>query len=409
MSNRHNMPQSQYIAPTTIWNRVFFGVFFANMTFNFAMMMCNTLISVYADALGCTARQVGVLSSIYALTALAFRFVAGPSLIAFNRKLILTGSCLFMATAYIGFSISGSFVWLLVFRLVQGIGNAFGNVCCLAMVSDTLPKEKMNAGLGYYACAQIIAQAIGPAAGLQMVEWMGYRVTYWIGALLMLSAILLISFVKLPPMQYQKFSLDLRNSLAKEAALPALVTFFITTSFMTINSFLAVYAEKIDVSGIGLYFTVYAIAVVATRPLVGNLMDRFGFSKIGAIAAVFAALTMLFIGFSHALWMFLGAAVVASLGFGAIQPALQTLCIKTVSNERRGAASATYFIAFDLATLIGPTVAGTVADDLGYGAIWPAMTLPVLVGLALVIVFKKQITEQETAFSGRSQSVLPKE
>ena len=145
---------------------MFLSVFFANMAFNLGQQMSNSLLSVYAAELGASKTQIGVLMSMFAMTALAFRFVAGPAMDSLNRKYLLIGSCTIMATAYVGFSVSEGIGALQGFRLLQGIGNAFGNVCCLAIASETLPKNKFNAGIGFYSCAQVIAQSIGPAVGL---------------------------------------------------------------------------------------------------------------------------------------------------------------------------------------------------------------------------------------------------
>ncbi len=386
--------------PTTIWNKVFLSVFFANIAYGISQFSSNSMLSVYADSLGAPASQIGILMSMFALTALIFRFVAGPAMDAFNRKYLLIFSMAIMATAYIGFSFSRNISSLLVFRLFQGIGNAFGYACCLAIVADALPKDQFNTGIGYFSVAQAISQAIGPSVGLQLVSRFGYSNTYLINAGMMGFAIFSAFVIKLPPRKPKAFNLNLSNIIAKEALVPSAVTFFVAMGFTTINALLIVSAKKQGVTdGIGLFFTVYALTMLATRPIIGKLTDRFGFVKVGIPAIFMTALSFIIISQSHVLWMFLLAAFVSSFGYGAAQPTLQSLAMKSVPADRRGSASSTNYIGMDSATLIGPTVAGFVAQKFGYTPMWIIMTIPFAIGILFVFSFRSNIKDIEKKFS----------
>ena len=386
--------------PEKIWNSMFVSVFFANMAFGMGQMMSNSLLSVYADYLGAPASQIGILMGMFALTALMFRFVAGPALDSFNRKYLLMGSITVMAVAYVGYSISDSMGMLMVFRLLQGIGIAFGNVCCFAIVADALPPEKFNTGMGYYSIAQIISQAIGPTVGLQLVSWFGYQTTYVINAGVMVIALLIATTIRIPARPHKQFKMKLHNIIAKEALAPTAITFFIAMGFTTITALLLVSAKKQGVTeGIGLFFTFSALTMLVSRPLVGKLTDKYGFVKVAVPSILITALSFVIISQADTLWMYLAAAVVNSCGYGAVQPALQSLVMKSVPPDRRGSASSTNFIGMDSATLIGPTVAGVVAEIFGYSAMWLVMVIPLLIGTALVLIFRRNINHIEDSFS----------
>jgi MFS family permease len=170
--------------------------------------------------------------------------------------------------------------------------------------------------------------------------------------------------------------------------------------FTTINALLIVSAKKQGVTdGIGLFFTVYALTMLATRPIIGKLTDRFGFVKVGIPAIFMTALSFIIISQSHVLWMFLLAAFVSSFGYGAAQPTLQSLAMKSVPADRRGSASSTNYIGMDSATLIGPTVAGFVAQKFGYTPMWIIMTIPFAIGILFVFSFRSNIKDIEKKFS----------
>lgn len=410
------MRQSEFAAvqewkqPRTIWNGMFLSLFFINLSLNMGQQMSNSLLSLYANSIGAPADQIGQLMSMFAVTALIFRFVSGPAMNAFNRKKLVAMAMGFMATAYIGFAnalhIAGflgveSINVLKAFRLVQGVGNAFGNACCLAMVPDTLPKDKFSSGMGYYACAQVVAQAIAPTVGVFLRDSFGYNATYTIIFVLAVCAILLSVIVRVAPQKKAPFKLNLNNMIAKEALVPAGITFFINMGFTSISSFLLVYAEERGILGGSWFFTVYAVTLLMTRPMVGRLTEKYGFVKVGIPSVFMTACSLVLIGFSTNTMMLMVAAFVNAFGFGAVQPMLQSLCMKSVSPERRGSAAGTNYIAMDSATLIGPTVCGIVAEWMGYTPVmWLVMTIPILVSMLSIFLFRGSIKRIETDFQG---------
>lgn len=410
MANSTLVGTQNWEPPKTIWNKMFLSIFFANMALNMGQQMSNSLLSLYANSLGTPADQIGQLMSMFAVTALIFRFISGPAMNAFNRKKLVAMAMGFMATAYLGFSFSPDIaaaigvepvVVLKAFRLLQGIGNAFGNSCCLTIVSDTLPKDKFTTGMGYYACAQVIAQSIGPTVGVFMRDIFGYNTTYIITFCVMCLAVLVSTQVRLAPRERKPFSMDLNNIIAKEALVPAAITFLIHTGFTAINSFLLVYSEERGIAGGSFFFTVYALTLLVTRPAVGKLTDRFGFIKVAIPAALMTAASLAMIGFSTNTFMLLLAAFINAFGYGAIQPMLQSLCMKSVTPDRRGSASSTNYIGMDISMLLGPSLCGMVADVMGYTpAMWLAMTVPVFMGMACILIFHKNIQNIERSFQG---------
>lgn len=396
--------------PEKLWNAMFISVFISSALFNLSGQMSNSLLSLYAKSTGAPADQIGQLMSMFALTALIFRFIAGPAMNAYNRKKLLQMAMCLFGTAYFGFSFSPKIaeitginviIVMKVFRLIQGIGNAFGNACMLTIVSDCIPKKSFSSGMGIYALAQAIGQAIGPTVGVAIRDAVGYNTTYIItGCMMVLSAVMVGIIVHTPNRASGKFVLNLDNMVAKEALIPAGICFLVNIGFTTINSFFLVYAEERGIANASLYFTVNALALMATRPMIGKINDAKGFVFIAIPGLLLTALSFVLIGNATQLWHLLVVAVINSLGYGAVQPSLQGLTMKCVPPERRGSASSTNFIAMDAATLIGPMIAGIVAKALGYvPAMWYAMAVPVLIGVVFTFVFRKYLNQVEDNFA----------
>ncbi len=362
---------------------------------NFVMMlgqnMTNTLTPKYADYLGANAVMVGMVTSIFALSSLFIKPFSGQMIDSFNRKKILFYSIIVIAIAFTGYGLSTSIIMLLFFRLLHGCGLAFTVIGCLTMVSDTLPKEKLTSGIAYYTVSGAIAQAIGPSFGLYLYDIVGYQYTFFISVIIMcLSAVITLS-LNYPNQKGQPFHLSLNNIYAKEAVLPAIIMFFLASVYITISSYLVLFAESMHVKNIALFFTVNAIALLFTRPLIGRLSDKIGTLKTLPIAIVAFALSMIMISFSTNTFMFIIASIINAFGYGACQPLIQSLCIKSVTPDRRGAASATSYYGTDFGYLFGPIIAGNLVEYFGYAGMFRTMPIMLVFALIILYVFKNKI------------------
>lgn len=382
----------------SIWNKVYFCVFCANILLFLGMQMVNTLVSKYADALGAAPSVVGVVSSLFALTALLFKIVSGPAIDAFNRKYILMSAIGVLTLSFIGFSFSKNVEMLFGFRLLQGCGQAFTATCCLALAADSLPADRFGVGIGTFTLAQAACQAVGPTIGLTLAEHLGYHIAFAVAAACTLCSIVVAACIKTPERKRGKFHISLGSIVAKEAFFPAVLLFLLQFTFCNINAFLVIFAEKRQVSNIGLFFTVYAVTMLFAPTTIGKLADRWGTIRALLPAMICFALSFLLISYSDALILFLFSAVVSAFGYGAAQPAVQALCMKCVPEARRGAASSTSYIGQDLGNLAGPIVAGWIIEWAGYETMWRVMILPVAVAFVLTIINRKKILYIEHAF-----------
>ena len=400
-SNTTQTPSAAQSA-STIWSRGFISIFLASMALNLGMFMSNSLLSIYASSLGASAQTIGMVMSTFAVSSIAFRMISAPIMDTYNRKFIVTFASVMLSCAFFGFSMAENISTLLIFRLLQGAGMAFGNACCLAIVAEMLPKDKYASGIGYFSLAQVVCQAIGPTVGLKLVDWMGFKITYTCTACVMLVAALLALQIKLDFKQTKKLTLKFDNIIAKEALLPSSILCLLGSGATAINSFLILYAKNQGVtSDIGLYFTVTAVTMLVTRPMIGKLTDKYGLTKV-AIPALFCNVISFYtISFSTSLIGFLLAGFISAFGYGACQPAMQALTMKAVSSERRGAASSTNYIGMDIGSMIGPTIGGFVAQTFGYALMWRVMACSFLLGILLMFIFRSTITSIEEDFAAR--------
>ena len=385
--------------PVKIWNAAFINLFFVNLVFNMGQNMTNALLPVYAKSLGASESSIGFLTSSFAISAVIFHIVASPIMDTYNKRNVIAFASFVEAIAFVGFATSKSMPALIGFRLVMGCGMGFGNVCCLAAVSELIPKNKYGAGVGYFSVAVVISQAIGPSFGLWLRDVGGYHTTFFVTAGFMLLSVLLASMLRLNYKRVKKLSLLPKNAIAREALIPASMLLIVTAANGVGNSFLIIYATSRGVANIGIYYTVTALVALCARPLIGRLIDKHGATKIIIPASCSFAFSCIIISFSSSLWHFLIAAFFNALGSSTCQPAFQTLSMKAVSSDRRGAASSTSYVGMDIGGLVGPMIGGYTAQNFGYNMMYRVQAIPYLICMTVVIMSRKWIKKTEAGFT----------
>jgi len=404
----------------SIWSKDFISIFILNFVMSMGQFMMSTLIPKYAYHLGAVATVVGVVSGIFAVTALVLRPVAGPAMDYFKKNRLLTMAIGLITFAFVLYGFSKSIPMLIAARLIHGIAMSVSAPLCLALVSNIVPYEKMASGLGIYALGAAISTAVGPTIGLKLVNTIGYNATFFICAgLLLLAFILSFQLKSDTPDRSERFKISLNKIIAPEVLLPTLVIFFLSFAQSGINSFIAIFGELSGVKEIGLFFTTSAVCMIFIRPISGKIADQYGHDKSVIPGLLLFIAALILISFSGSLPMFILAGAITAFGYGSSQPIIQTMIMQLVPKERRGAAGNTNFIGIDCAFLIGPTVAGFVITSienstgnevLGFSSMFRLMVIPVIIAMVIFWLCRKKLiakikTQKKIDLTGESSPV----
>lgn len=364
--------------------------------------MMHTLVPLYAYNLGATAQMVGVVAGAFAITALAARPFAGPAFDSFSKKRILLVSQIVIIIATFGYSISTTVPVLIGVRLLHGLGMAIGGPICMTLAAEALPSDKMNSGISIFTLSFAVAQCIGPFFGLWLSDTIGFQWTFRVTALFMIVALGLALSLKEKPAKRKPYELKLNRMVAKNALTPASLACLLSMSFSVIGSFIVIYGQLRGVNNIGLYFTVYAALLLLTRPASGKLSDKLGSLKIIPFGLVFFAAALIIISRSATFPMFILAAVVGACGFGVVMPLLQSMALSSVPASERGAASNTNYIGLDVGNLVGPAIAGSVANHLmatgmsevvSYSWMFVIFVIPIALSFVILLLTKKTVAK----------------
>lgn len=384
---------------SSIWNPAFISACAIGMLLNISKQMSNSIISVYVNTLVDSAAIVGLVASAFSVSAIVFKLFSGAALDTFNRRNILSISMVALSIAFLGYGLSKTVSTVVVFRFLQGAAQAFTATCLLTMVADALPADKFSSGIGVFTLVEGISSAIGPTLGLKCVGYIGYNNTFILCSAIMLASAFSALLYRMPFERKNKFRITIDKIFSPKCLLFAVILFAFNFTNCVVHSFLVIFSGLQNVTGnIGLYFTLNALALMVTRPLMGKLTDKFGIVKVAIPGMCAFIASFWIISYAGNLATFLMASIVSAFGFGACQPAIQALCMKCVPKEERGVASNTCYIAQDFGNLLGPVASGLIVESFGYGNMWRIMTIPIVIGVIYTFAIRKKIGEVERKF-----------
>lgn len=389
---------NERIQRTTIWNKGYTCAFLANLLLCFSQNIVNTLISTYAAYLGAGAVLVGTISGLYFGVAFAARPISGPAITILDKKKIMLATYALGVVTNIAYAFAGSVPLFIAARVLHGLQFAFVGSLNLTIASDSLPKEKLGSGIGVFGIGGALAMSVGPSLGIAIrdfcsVRWGvggGYAAVFLAAALFMLLALVPCILMPLPKQSAaarKALGAWYKNIISKETILPSILLCLVSVSSILTSTYMVPYAETLGIPNIGLFFTVYAVVLLAARPLFGRLSDHVGMEKVMVPSLVVFAASYVVIALGRSMPVLLLGAVLSALGYGALNPSIQTLCIRTVEPARRGVASNTQYFGMDLGYFLGPTLGGMIYAAGSY----PSMFLiggvaPLAAGLALFLV-----------------------
>lgn len=381
----------------TLLTKDFILIIIINLLIFFGFQMFMPTFPVYIKKLGGGDSMVGLVVGIFTISSLAARLLSGMALDRIGRRVVFLAGLGVFILAVLSYNWLPTIGLILAFRLIHGFGWGASSTASSTIASDIIPKERFGEGMGYFSLASSLPMAIAPAVGLFVVSNFSFTALFFVSAGLAALGFLLAFALKYHKVDMQERPKTKAAFFEKSSVRPTIIIFLVTITYGSIGSFLPLYAAQKGIQNIGLFFTVYALSLLVSRPVFGRIADKLGHNFAVIPGLICVLITMVLLAQASAMPMFLIAAFVYGIGFGAVVSSLQAMAVANTPPYRRGAANATFFTGFDSGIGLGAILCGSVATAVGYSRMYLWAVVPAL--LAFILYF---------AFTNNKKSVISK-
>ena len=187
-------------------------IFAVSMTFIDQTIVSIAVPKIQSElGLSSTGVQWAVNAYLLSLAAL-FAFGGRLADTLGHRKMVTLGVIVFaLASALCGLTPKGSIAeaWIVIFRVVQGVGGAIMFPAALAIVVQTFELRQRGRALALFFGIAGGLTAIGPLLGGYLTEWT-WRGIFWVNIPVALIALALI-FISKPVTEYKAAPMDYRG------------------------------------------------------------------------------------------------------------------------------------------------------------------------------------------------------
>lgn len=305
---------------------------------------------------------------------------------------------MFAAVFIIGLMGLSTNVWhLVILRFMQGLFT--GTITASsAFVAVNTPNDRLSYALGFLSSSTFVGYSLGPLFGGLVAEHFGYRVSFFVGSVLMLIGFMVVTiFLKgEKKVQSRKTSVIQGSSKYKElfaiGILMLLLMLFFQRVIRTLFSpFLPLYIQELlntsqgaaSITGTlnGVIGAVTAVSAIA----ISKLSEKY--NKIWMIRTLLliAFVDVLILNFSKGMWPFMILYTLLFFIIGGIEPLLTSQTAEMTSPDKRGTLFGIQGLVGSLGWMVSPAVGTYFSIKFGIKSIFWILLL--FIGLNAITSF----------------------
>lgn len=391
----------------TLWNRNYIIILIVNCFISISFFIVNPTFPVYAKSLINDLSIVGLLSSVFLISATLIRPYSGHITDIYEKQKIFMGGLFLLCISFLGYILLKSVLEIIIVRLFHGIGMALTTTAFGALASENIPDSRMGEGMGYYGLGMVFGMSIGPSIGLYLLNSFSAQAAFGVAAGFLILGAILFFLIYRKPNHINKDLQGLRKpgkkgaffNIEKTAILSASLVFFIGIVVSSITTYLVLYSNERGISNIGYFFTIQSVAVLISRLISGRLADKSGYAIVIVPSIVCLGLSMLLLYFASTPVVFMLTAFLYGLGYGTLTSSCQALSVAKANPERRGLAISTYYLGMDAGNGIGMIINGIISKAFGYAEMYLLCIIPLIIGLAIFFIWGTSTTNNK-AYEG---------
>lgn len=393
-----------------LWTRNFILIMIVSLFSGFLVNFFTNTMPVYAEEMTHTAVYAGLVTTTYTVAALATRPLVGVACEKMDSKKLIICGLILMTISCFGYMFAATIWIILVIRIIHGIGFGIKTTASGVLVADIIPKSRFAEGIGMFGLYLPVTNAIGPAFGLYVVEAGRFRTLFVIAGVLGCIAIILMMLMKDSGCTSLKDEAAEARSDEEDAGdhatnnadmvelpktflkfefgvvYPSIVLALTYFGYSAIISFIALYGQSEGIKGIGLFFTIGAVALFVSRYIFAKFVKKFGYHKFVVGSLVLFAVILILIPYTRNIYLLYGMSVFYGIALGIVPMAVNAQVLERCSMKRRGTATAAYTSAMDIGIGAGSITLGIIVEMTDFKIAFGAAGAICLVAVAVYLV-----------------------
>ncbi|MFU0788895.1 MFS transporter [Virgibacillus proomii] len=346
--------------------------------------MLIPVLPIFESKVGITSFQSSMIITSYSLAAIFLIPVAGYLSDRFGRKMVIMPS---LILAFIGGLIAGfaswkasdPFVWIIIGRVLQGIGAAGAFPIIIPLVGDLFKDDdtKTSACLGIVETSNTFGKVLSPILGALFASFLWYIPFFSISFFSLISIVLIYFFIKVPkqeeePLPFRQFFEKTKETFKIEGKWLYIV-FLVGVHLMLILFGVLFFLSDIFEKQHGLYgvtkgfvlaiplFGLCVSSYITGKKIKGDLIKM---KRVLLSGLIITSVSITFVGFfSERLILLLIVTSCLGIAVGAILPTLDAMITQGIDKEERGTVTAFYSASRFIGVAFGPPLISIVMKN----------------------------------------------
>ncbi|MDF2066959.1 MULTISPECIES: MFS transporter [Bacillaceae] len=346
--------------------------------------MLIPVLPILEKKVGITSFQSSMIITSYSIAAILLIPVAGYLSDRLGRKKIILPSLILaliggLIAGYASWKMENPFTWIIIGRILQGIGASGAMPIVLPLVGDLYKDddEKTSSCLGIIETSNTFGKVLSPILGSVFAAILWFLPFFSISLFSLISIILIFFFVKVPkdsdePVKLKEFIGNVKKTFKKEGKW--LFTVFLNGAFVMLILFGVLFflSEMLEIThnikGIkkGFVIAIPLLLLCISSFITGRNIkgDIKTIKRMMVLSLIITSASVVFVGFvKEKLILLLIVTSIVGIAIGALLPVLDAIITENIRKEERGTVSSFYSSARFIGVAAGPPIMSLVMKN----------------------------------------------
>jgi len=347
------------------------------------------LLPIYADQLGATPIEIGLINGGFGIAVLVFLPVVGRLSDRIGRKVFLCSGLAVLIIASLGFIWAQNPLQLILVRCFQGLGASMHLPVAQAYLGDITPEGQEGRWMGRFNGVLFSAVGLGPLIGGLLTDLFSASTTFLVMAAL--CAVGLIATITLLPEVPKKTAKEKEStvftSLKKSSKLKGAFAFQMANGFVMacMMTFLPLFANQ----NLGLSVSLIGLLIASQTPMAllqsytGTLADKYSRRILVTAGGTVAIIFIVLLPMANSFWPLLAMYVLIAAGTAFAIPSVAAYVVEEGRTLGMGTSMAMLMMAMQIGTGVGPIMLGGIVEFMGIKSAFYSAAGILLIGLAV--------------------------